>query len=120
MSVSGSTMERAALSPKEFASIFGKSQTWGYRQIYAGKVNAVTEVGRILIPVTEIEKILGTAARYSAKKKSTVETDSREQPALRDLMQRAQQLIAQKKQPAGTLRLPTAAAQRLSALRKGH
>ena len=111
-------MERAALSPKEFASIFGKSQTWGYRQIYAGKVNAVTEVGRILIPVTEIEKILGTATRYAPKKKSTAETEGREQPALRDLMQRAQQLIAQKKQSEGARHLPSGAAQRLGALRK--
>ena len=113
-------MERAALSPKEFASIFGKSQTWGYRQIYAGKVNAVTEVGRILIPVSEIEKILGTATRYSAKKKAKAETESREQPALRDLMQHAHQLIAQKKQASGACQLPRGAAQRLAALRKDH
>jgi hypothetical protein len=113
-------MERAALSPKEFASIFGKSQTWGYRQIYAGKVNAVTEVGRILIPVSEIEKILGTATRYSAKKKVSAEAESREQPALRDLMQRAHQLIAQKKQGSGARQLPNGAAKRLAALRKDH
>lgn len=113
-------MERAALSPKEFASIFGKSQTWGYRQIYAGKVNAVTEVGRILIPVSEIEKILGSATRYSPKKKGSAESESREQPALRDLMQRAHQLIAQKKQASGARQLPNGAAQRLAALRKDH
>jgi len=111
-------MERAALSPKEFAALFGKSQTWGYRQIYAGKVNAVTEVGRILIPITEIEKILGTAARYSAKKRAAPEDEKkREQPALRELMQRAKQIISGKKHT--TLgRLPKGAATRLGALKK--
>lgn len=113
-------MERAALSPKEFAALFGKSQTWGYRQIYAGKVNAVTEVGRILIPISEIEKILGTASRYSAKKKSAPEGEQRQEPALRDLMQRAKQVIAAKKSAGGSRRLPEGAAQRLSALGKNH
>lgn len=37
----------SAYSPSEFAELFGKSQTWGYRQIYAGKVNAITEHGRV-------------------------------------------------------------------------
>jgi hypothetical protein len=53
-----------AFSPGEFAALFGKSQTWGYRQIYAGKVNAITEYGRMLIPASEVERILATAVRY--------------------------------------------------------
>lgn len=113
-------MERAALSPKEFAALFGKSQTWGYRQIYAGKVNAVTEVGRILIPITEIEKILSTAGRYSAKKKSAPEEEKREQPALRELIQRARQMIAGTKVTANSHRLPKGAATRLAALKRSH
>ncbi len=60
--------ERVAFSPGEFAALFGKSQTWGYRQIYAGKINAITEHGRILIPAAEVERILGTAGRYNGLK----------------------------------------------------
>jgi hypothetical protein len=60
--------ERVALSPKEFAALFGKSQTWGYRQIYAGKVKTITEYGRILIPAAEVERILGEAGIYDGPK----------------------------------------------------
>jgi hypothetical protein len=60
--------ERVAFSPGEFAELFGKSQTWGYRQIYAGKVEAITEHGRILIPAAEVDKILATAGRYEGLK----------------------------------------------------
>jgi hypothetical protein len=61
--------KRVAYSPGEFAELFGKSQTWGYRQIYAGKVNAITEHGRILIPAKEIERILEKAGIYNGIEK---------------------------------------------------
>lgn len=61
---------RVAYSPGEFAKMFGKSQTWGYRQIYAGKVNAITEHGRILIPAKEVERILESAGIYNGREKS--------------------------------------------------
>lgn len=61
-------LDRVAFSPGEFASLFGKSQTWGYRQIYAGKVKTVTEIGRILIPAAEVERILGKAGTYNGLK----------------------------------------------------
>lgn len=63
---------RVAYSPGEFAELFGKSQTWGYRQIYAGKVNAITEHGRILIPASEVERILQSAGIYNGKPTKTV------------------------------------------------
>jgi len=62
-------MERISFSPGEFAALFGKSQTWGYRQIYAGKVKAITEYGRIQIPASEVERILSTAGRYEGMPK---------------------------------------------------
>lgn len=62
-------LSRVAYSPGEFATLFGKSQTWGYRQIYGGKVNAITEHGRILIPAKEVEKVLESAGIYSGKEK---------------------------------------------------
>jgi hypothetical protein len=58
-------LPRVAFSPGEFAALFGKSQTWGYRQIYGGKVKTITAHGRILIPAKEVERILGTAGVYN-------------------------------------------------------
>src|SRR5476651_1235221 len=63
-----SSLKRVVFSPGEFAALFGKSQTWGYRQIYAGKVKTITEHGRILIPAAEVERILGTAGTYDGLK----------------------------------------------------
>ena len=59
------SQNRVAYSPLEFAELFGKSQTWGYRQIYAGKVVTITQHGRILIPAKEVERILGNAGIYN-------------------------------------------------------
>ena len=64
-----SDLERVAYSPGEFATLFGKSQTWGYRQIYAGKVNAITQHGRILIPAKEVERVLESAGIYNGQEK---------------------------------------------------
>ena len=66
---SGSQTQRVAYSPGEFAELFGKSQTWGYRQIYGGKVKAITEYGRILIPAKEVERMLEKAGIYNGKEK---------------------------------------------------
>lgn len=67
-------MDRVTFSPGEFAELFGKSQTWGYRQIYAGKVKTITEYGRILIPAAEVDRILASAGRYNGLKKKPSRT----------------------------------------------
>jgi hypothetical protein len=59
--------ERAGLSPSEFSLLFGKQKVWGYRQIYQGRVKAITQFGRILIPRSEVDRILATAVRYNGK-----------------------------------------------------
>lgn len=59
--------QRAAYSPSEFAALFGKSATWGYRQLYSGRVNAITGDGRLMIPASEVAKISGKAAVYDGK-----------------------------------------------------
>jgi len=69
MADTSESMRRVAYSPKELGLIFGKSQTWGYRQIYAGKVQAITEYGRILIPASEVERILEKAGIYNGREK---------------------------------------------------
>ena len=71
-----SRFERVAFSPGEFAELFGKSQTWGYRQIYAGKVKAITEHGRILIPAAEVDAILKKAGIYDGAKPKAIRTKS--------------------------------------------
>jgi len=58
---------RAALSPREFAASFGKHASWAYRLLYSGKIHAITELGRLLIPATELERVLNLAQRYDPK-----------------------------------------------------
>lgn len=57
-------MEKRTYTPSEFASVFGKERTWAYRQLYAGKVKAITKLGQIQIPHSEVEKLLNGAERY--------------------------------------------------------
>jgi hypothetical protein len=56
--------QRAALTPAEFAALFGKHQTWGYRRIYAGDVRVIMPSGRLLIPASEVKRLLDTAEIY--------------------------------------------------------
>ena len=58
---------RAAYSPAEFAATCGKHPSWAYRLLYANKVRAVTELGRILIPASELERLLSQAVPYNPK-----------------------------------------------------
>lgn len=62
--------QRVAYSPAEFSALFGKSQTWGYRQVYAGTVAVVTQRGRILIPASEVERLLRSAGIYKGREDS--------------------------------------------------
>jgi hypothetical protein len=59
--------ERAGFSPREFSLLFGKQKVWGYRQIYQGRVKAITQFGRMMIPRSEVDRILATAVRYNGK-----------------------------------------------------
>jgi hypothetical protein len=64
---------RAALSPCEFAKSFGKHPSWAYRLLYAGKIQAITQFGRILIPATELERVVSTADAYNPKSKASAQ-----------------------------------------------
>ena len=57
--------ERAALTPREFASQFGRSQTWAYRLIYAGVIRVIKPAGAILIPCSEVNRLLNGATLYN-------------------------------------------------------
>ena len=60
--------ERVVLTPTEFASIFGRHYTWAYRQIYAGKVKVISKLGRIMIPRSEVDRLLQDKETYTGKK----------------------------------------------------
>ena len=53
--------QRAALTPREFAAQFGRSQTWAYRLIYAGAIKVIKPAGALLIPRTELDRLLNGA-----------------------------------------------------------
>jgi len=57
--------ERVALSPAEFAALCGRSPTWGYRQIYAGRIKPIADCGRLLIPRSEVDSFLARKAEYN-------------------------------------------------------
>ena len=64
---------RAAYSPAEFAATCGRHPGWAYRLLYGGKIRAVTQLGRILIPATELQRVLSLAQRYDPKSKPAPE-----------------------------------------------
>ena len=57
--------KRAAYSPAEFAALCGRSPTWGYRQIYAGRIHPISGCGRLLIPRLEVDSFLARKAEYN-------------------------------------------------------
>jgi hypothetical protein len=62
--------KRLAYSPAEFAALFGRSATWGYRQIYAGRVKPIADCGRLLVPQTEVDSILARRREYNPTRTS--------------------------------------------------
>lgn len=58
-------LERAVLSPNEFAAVCGKQTTWGYRQIYAGNVKVIRSFGRMMIPTSEVKRLLASAEVFA-------------------------------------------------------
>jgi len=61
--------ERLSYSPKEFGEVNGRSATWGYRQIYSGKIKVISDAGRLLIPCSEVERFLARASEYNPQHK---------------------------------------------------
>jgi hypothetical protein len=55
---------RAAYSPAEFAALCGRSPTWAYRQIYAGRIKPISDCGRLLIPRSEMDSFLSRKVEY--------------------------------------------------------
>jgi hypothetical protein len=71
---------RAAYSPAEFAASCGRHPSWCYRLLYRGKIRALTDLGHILIPASELERVLSNAAPYNPKPRKP-KTDAAESGA---------------------------------------
>jgi hypothetical protein len=109
--------ERVAFSPGEFAALFGKSQTWGYRQIYAQKVKAVTDHGRILIPAAEVDRILDKAGMYSGLKPKVPKKDA-EWNGWREFVERRRTINAHSERRGGPRLKAAKGTARTAALRR--
>jgi hypothetical protein len=59
------SIKREAYSPSEFAASCGRHPSWAYRLLYDGKIKALTDLGRILIPASELERLLAAATPYN-------------------------------------------------------
>ena len=60
--------ERVAFTPREFAALFGRSTTWGYRRIYDGSVKTIRVLGLQMIPRGEVDRLLADTVTYDGKK----------------------------------------------------
>ena len=65
------TVDRVVYTPREFAHSLGHHQTWVYRQLYKGKIKAITGLGEILIPRSELTRDTWTAPRTYNPDKAT-------------------------------------------------
>ena len=57
-------MPIATYTPAEFAAIFNRERTWAYRLLYSGKVKALTKLGQLQIPQSEVDRLLADTQRY--------------------------------------------------------
>lgn len=70
MNTSKNETEPALLTPLEFAKIFRKKdKTWAYRQCWNGNIEVVYGYGRMLIPRTEVDRLLAKKGRYLGPKR---------------------------------------------------
>ena len=59
--------KRLGYPPSEWARLNSRHPSWAYRQLYAGKVKAITSLGRILIPASEVERVMAEAKPYNPR-----------------------------------------------------
>ena len=59
--------ERLVLTPQEFAALFGRSKTWAYRLIYAGIIHPLKSTPTLMIPRSEVDRLLADTGEYTGK-----------------------------------------------------
>jgi Helix-turn-helix domain len=62
--------DRLAFSVREFSALLGKSPTFGYRAIYAGRIKPISDAGRLMISREQIDAFLARADEYNPKQKA--------------------------------------------------
>jgi hypothetical protein len=73
--------KRLALTPKEFAQLFGKHAAWAYRQIYSRNVKVIMDRGKMMIPRAEAQQIVKSADFYNSPKTTSAHLPSLSQVA---------------------------------------
>jgi len=63
------TSDRVVLTPQEFAALFGRSKTWTYRLIYAGIIHPLKGTPSVMIPTSEVERLVSDTGRYEGTDK---------------------------------------------------
>jgi hypothetical protein len=54
-------LDRAAVTLNECSALFGKETTWSYRLAYKGKLAVIKTMGRMMVPRSEIQRLMGSA-----------------------------------------------------------
>ena len=67
--------QRLAFTPFECGVLMGKSATYVYRQIYAGRIQPISDCGRIMIPRIELDRFLARTAQYNPQSKTKGDAD---------------------------------------------
>ena len=49
---------RVAYAFDEVAQMFGRDRTWVYRQVKAGKLQAITGFGKMMIAASEVQRVI--------------------------------------------------------------
>jgi len=62
--------ERLAFSPRESGAVVGKSATYIYRMIYAGKLKPIADCGRLMISRDELQRFLSRGSEYNPQPKA--------------------------------------------------
>jgi len=55
------TPDRIAYSFDETAALFGREKSWVYRQVKAKKISVIRGYGKMMVPISEIDRIVATA-----------------------------------------------------------
>jgi len=61
------TSDRLILTPAEFGALFGRSKTWAYRMIYRGVVRPLKSTPSVMIPRSEVERLLADTGEYAGR-----------------------------------------------------
>ena len=56
-------VDNRTISPKELGALLGKSAEWARSLVRNGRIQATKDFGYIMIPITEVDRILSEAER---------------------------------------------------------